>query len=114
MRIKWHGILLQPRRMPGSGPMGSSLGNWEFDSQTNHNADSVPAEDRFKFVDDLTVLEVINLISIGIISYDILRQVPNDIQTHNQFVDNKKLLTQTYLNQINLWTEKTTNDFIWK
>ena len=81
--------------MPGSGAMGSSLGNWEFDSQTNHNADSVPAEDRFKFVDDFTVLEVINLISIGIISYDILRQVPNDIQTHNQFVDNKKLLTQT-------------------
>ena len=83
--------------MPGSGAIGSSLGNWEFDSQTNHNADSVPAVDRFKFVDDLTVLEVINLISIGIISYDILRQVPNDIQTHNQFVDNKKLLTQTYL-----------------
>ena len=105
IRIKWHGQLSQPRRMPGSGAMGSSLGNWEFDSQTNHNADSVPAEDRFKFVDNLTVLEVINLISIGIISYDILQQVPNDIQTHNQFVDNKKLLTQTYLDQINLWTE---------
>ena len=39
MRVKWHNKLSKPRKMPGSGAMGSSLGKWEFDSQTNHNAD---------------------------------------------------------------------------
>ena len=33
----------------------------EFLSQTNDNADCVPVYDRFKFVDDLAILEVINL-----------------------------------------------------
>ena len=42
MRIKRHGKLSAPRKMPGSGAMGSNIGNLEFDSQTNHNADCVP------------------------------------------------------------------------
>jgi hypothetical protein len=37
-------------------------------SQTNDNANCVPEEDRFKFVDDLTTLEVINLLTIGLSS----------------------------------------------
>ena len=39
MRVKWHGHLSQPRKLPGGGAMGASLGNWEFLSQTNDNAD---------------------------------------------------------------------------
>ena len=89
--------------MPGSGPKGSSLGNWEFDSQTNHNADCVPAENRFRFVDDLSLLEILNLISLGITSHNIVHQVPNDLTT--QIVDSKRLLSQQYLDKINLWTE---------
>ena len=91
--------------MPGSGPMGSSLGNWEFDSQPNNNADCVPEENRLKFVDDLSLLEILNLISLGITSHNFVHQVPNDLPTHNQIVDNKRLLSQKYLDKINLWTE---------
>ena len=49
MRVKWHGKLSEPRKLPGGGAMGASLGNWEFLSQTNDNADCVPEDDRFKF-----------------------------------------------------------------
>ena len=104
MRIKWHGALSKPRKMPGSGAMGSSIGNQEFSSQTNHNSDCVPKENRFKFVDDLSVLEIINLISIGIKPYDITKQVPNDLPIHAQYVDSQKLKSQEYLNEINRWT----------
>ena len=48
MRVKWHGKLSEPRKLPGGGAMGASLGNWEFLSQTNDNADRVPEDDRFK------------------------------------------------------------------
>ena len=106
MKVKWHGKFSRPRKMPGSGAMGSNLGNIEFDSQTNSNANCVPQDNRFKFVDDLTILEVVNLLNIGISSLNIRTEVPNDLPTHGQYVDNKELKSQIYLNEINRWTEK--------
>ena len=105
MRVKWHGKISKPQNLPGSGTMGSSLGNWEFLSQANQSADCVPLQDRFKFIDDLTVLELINLINIGISSINVKHQIPNDIPTHNQYIDSKYLKTQSYLQQINKWSD---------
>ena len=105
MKVKWHGKLSGSRNMPGSGAMGSCLGNWEFDSQTNHNADSIPEEDRYKFVDDLSFLKIVNLVNIGISSHNIRQQVPNDLPTHGQILDNSKLKSQQYLDNINLWSD---------
>ena len=106
MRIKWHGNFSKSRKMPGSGAMGSNIGNLEFDSQTNHNSDCVPEADSFKGVDDLSILEVINLINIGISSYNVRQQVPNGLPQHGQCVDNLKLKSQIYLNEITKWKEK--------
>ena len=86
--------------------MGASLGNWEFLSQTNNNADCVPLEDRYKFVDDLSTLEIINLLAIGMSSFNIKQQVPSDIPTHGQFIPPNNLQSQKYLDLINEWTEK--------
>ena len=105
MRIKWHGKLSQPRHMPGSGAMGSNIGNWEFDSQTNQNADSVPEDDRFKFVDDLSCLEIINLINIGLASHNWKQEVANDVPTHGQIIPNTSLKSQKYIEDINAWTK---------
>ena len=80
MRIKWHGQLSEPRQSRGSGAIGSTLGNLEFISQT----DCVPEEDSYKIVDDLSILEFINLIKIGIASHNSKYQVPNDFPVHNQ------------------------------
>ena len=55
-------------------------------------------------MDDLSVSEILNLISIGIEPYDIMKQVPNDLPIHGHFVDSKKLKSQDYLNKINKWT----------
>ena len=86
--------------------MSSSIWNWEFDSQTNHNADCVPVEDRYKFVGDLSVLEILNLVNIGISSFNCRQQVPSDLPVHGQFVDSSQLKSQEYLRKINLWTEE--------
>ena len=106
MRVKWHGHLSEPRGLPGGGAMGASLGNWEFLSQTNNNADCVPVEDRFKFVDDLSTLEKVNLLTVGLSSFNMRPQVPSDIPTHGQFINPEQLKSQEYLDQINEWTEK--------
>ena len=84
--------------------MGANLGNWEFLSQTNNNADCVPEQDRFKFVDDLSIIEVINLLTVGLSSFYMKDNVPSDIPVHGQYIDSSKLKSQEYLNNINKWT----------
>ncbi len=105
MRVKWRGKLSSVRYLPGSGPQGSTFGVLEYLSQSNDNADNVPLEDRFKFMDDLTILEIIQLASVGLASHNIRSQVPSNIPVHNQFIKSEHLKTTKYLNDINDWTE---------
>ena len=65
MRVAWRGKLSSERPLPGSGPQGSSWGILEYLSQSNNSADCVPEADRAKFMDDLTVLEVVLLANVG-------------------------------------------------
>ena len=106
MKVKWHGLVSNTRKLPGGGAMGASLGNWEFLSQTNNNADCIPQDDRFKFLDDLSTLEIINLITIGLSSFNTKNQVPSDIPTHGQYINPGNLKSQEYLNKINDWSER--------
>ena len=105
MSVKWHGCLTEPRRINGGGPQGATLGILEYLSQSNNNADFVNEADRFKFVDDLTILEIVNLLSIGLTCYNVKAQVPSDIIQSNQFIPPTNLKSQDYLNQISEWTK---------
>ena len=66
MSVKWHNTLSSPRDLTGGGPQGATLGLLEYLSQFNDNSDHIDPELRFKWLDDLTTLEVINLLTIGI------------------------------------------------
>ena len=68
--VKWRGFNSSPRLINGGGPQGATLGILEYLSQTNNSADCVYTEDRFKFVDDLTIIEIVNLLTIGISSFN--------------------------------------------
>ena len=61
---------------------------------------------RFKFVDDLTFLEVIYLLSVGIATYNVKQHVPSNIPSHNQIIPPRNLKSQQSLNVINEWTKK--------
>ena len=105
MSVKWHGYQTQPRRINGGGPQGATLGILEYLSQSNDSADFVSVEDRFKFIDDLTILEIVDLLSIGISSYNAKIQVPTDIATDDKFIPGANLKSQNYLDEISLWTK---------
>ena len=83
MSVKWRGVITSPIKINGGGPQGATLGLLEYLSQTNNSADCVGEEDRFKFVDDLTILEIINLLTVGICSFNIKQQVPSDMLQNN-------------------------------
>ena len=106
MKVKWHSKLSSTKDLPGGGPQGSTFGIWEYLSQSNDNADCVSESERFKFVDDLSFLEIINLLSVGLATYNVRAHIPSDIPVHNQIILAKNLKSQENLNVINEWTKK--------
>ena len=104
MIVKWHGEESRMRKLNGGGPQGALWGILEYLSQSNENTNFISKEKKFKFIDDLSFLELINLLSIGLSSYNFHRHVASDIPTNGYLIPNENLKTQEYLNKINGWT----------
>ena len=110
MSVKWHGCRSAPRKMPGGGPQGATIGLLEYLSQSNNSADIVSESERFKFLDDLSILEIVNLLTVGLTSFNLKVQVPSDIATHNQYIPTDNLKSQEWLDCISTWTTDQKND----
>ena len=106
MKVKWHNKFSSERELKGGGPQGGTLGIWEYLSQSNDNANCINESERFKFVDDLSFLEIINLLNVGLASYNLKQHVPSQIATHNQIIDSNQLKSKQHLEVINCWTKK--------
>jgi hypothetical protein len=91
--------------MPGGGPQGCHIGQLEYLSQSNDSGACVGPEDRYKFVDDMSLLEIINLITCGIASYNFRNHVASDISTDQKFLPPENCLSQTYLDSVKQWTD---------
>ena len=57
-------------------------------------------------MDDLSFLEINNLLSVSIASYNVRAHVPSDVLVNNQVIPAKNLKTQDQLRVINDWTKK--------
>ena len=106
MSVKWHGVYSKPKAINGGGPQGATLSILECLSLSNYCADFVDPSERFRFIDDLTILEIVNLLTIGISSFNVKFQVPNDIPENNKFIHPENLKTQSYLDSISSWTQR--------
>ena len=106
MKVKWHRKISTERNLPGGGPQGSSCGILEYLSQSTSNVDFLESDLHHKFIDDLSVLEVINLISIGLTSYNFKNHVASDIGTNQLFLPTDNLKSQVYLDKIQHWTKE--------
>ena len=78
----------------------------EYLAQSNNNANCVDPDKRFKFIDDLSILEVVNLLTIGISSYNIKNHVPSDMPLSNLVLPSKNLKLHENLQTISDWTDK--------
>ena len=106
MVVKWNGYISKPRALPGGGPQGGILGILEYLAQSNDNCDFVSLDEKYKFIDDLSLLEIVDLVCAGLSSYDYLSHVPSDIGTDIAFLDAKNLKSQQYLDNISTWTDR--------
>jgi hypothetical protein len=105
MAVKWHQTLSSTRDPSGGGPQGATLGLLEYLSQSNDNADHIDPEQRYKWLDDLTALEVINLLTVGISCYNLKAHVASDIPVHNGFIHQQNLQTRSNIDKIYQWTK---------
>jgi len=94
IQVKWNGEKSESEKINGSGAQGGLLGILEYLSQNNDCANFLEEQDRYKFIDDLSILELINLVSIGLSSYNCKQQVPSDVQSNNIYISPGNIQTQ--------------------
>ena len=100
MVVKWNGKTSKIYPLPGGGAQGGQLGQLEYLSQSDDNADFLDQKEKYKFIDDLSTLEIINLIMSGLTSYNFKQHVASDIGNHGQFLPAKNIKSQIYLGKI--------------
>ena len=72
----------------------------------NNNADFLEDKWKYKFIDDLSILEVINLVLCGLASYDFKTHVASDVAVHGNFLPIQNVQSQNYLDKISQWTRE--------
>ena len=94
------------RDMPGGGPQGCHMGQLSYLSQSDSSGKCVLDDDRFKFIDDMSLLEIINVIACGLAYYDFFQHVASDIPIGGKFLDSQNCKSQDILNNIAEWTSQ--------
>ena len=105
MVVRWNQALSTEKLMVAGGPQGSTQGILQYLSTSNNCADVIDNELKFRFIDDLSALELVNLLNIGIQSHNIRQNVPNNVPVHNQIITSDKLKTQQDVLDIDRWSK---------
>ena len=66
-------------------------------------SEEVPEDDKYKFIDDLAVLDKVKT-SDKLIEYDVLKHMPSDIATNEKFLVPSTFKSQTTNDLIQTWT----------
>ena len=104
MQVKFNNSYSGTHKLPGGGPQGTLVGLIEYFVQSNDNADCVDEDLRFKFVDDLSILELVMLSGL-LTEYNFKQHVASDIGIDEMYVPPTSLKTQDNLNTIADWTQ---------
>ena len=103
MQVRLRNVLSKIYELPGGGAQGTLIGLLEYLIQSNDNADCVNQNMRFKYVDDLTILELVLFAGL-LTEYDFKLHVASDISIDEQYISADNLETQAHLDDISHWT----------
>ena len=103
-KVRYNNIYSSTYSLPGGGPQGTLLGLIEYFVQSNDNANCVDPDLRFKFVDDLTVLELVMMAGL-LTEYNFKLHVASDIGIDEHYIPATSLKTQENLDNIAQWTD---------
>ena len=99
--VKWRKGYSDPQVVTGGSPQGISSGILEYISQTCGNMDFLNPDEIYKFIDDSSFLEILNLVSAGLTCYNARQQIPSDISVNDHFLPPENLQTNQHLQKMN-------------
>ena len=103
MTVKFNGEISEVLSLIGGGPQGTLLGQIMYIVLSN--ADIVSPQDRYKYIDDLSILQLV-LLSGLLTEYNCLEHVPSDVGIDQEFLPSESYATQDHLNFISNWTDE--------
>ena len=103
MKVKFNGEMSDFLSLVGGNPQGTLLGQLGFIAQSDDNATTVPLEDRYKYIDDLSLLHLV-LFADLLSKYDTKNHVPSDIGIDDAYLPTESFKTQQDLDRISEWT----------
>ena len=74
MCVKWKNEISDLKELNGGGPQGALWGILEYLSLSNENTKYISKKDKYKYIDDLSIIEKVNLLCIGLPSYNFLQK----------------------------------------
>ena len=105
MMVKFNGKLSSPRDLVGGGPQGTGIGGLYYIISSQDCAEELDPEDRYKYFDDLSVLELVMLGGL-LSSYNFKDHVASDISIDQKFLSPSHFKSQQYLTSIASWTQE--------
>ena len=106
MIVKFNGVDSTPKQLKGGGPQGCSMEILEYLIQTAGKLDFIEDDDlKYKYIDDASICEKINLKETGLCSYNVHQHVPSDVPIDTLWIPSENLQSQVYLDQIKEWTK---------
>ena len=103
MEVKFNDEVSSKHNLNGGGPQGTLIGQIEYLVNSNDNADIVDPENRYKYIDDLSVLELVMMTGL-LHQYNYHDHVPSDIATDQLYLHPSSFNTQNTLDSISAWT----------
>ena len=104
MKVKFNGETSEFLTLIGGGPQGTLLGGLEYMVQSNDNAEVVPVENRFKFIDDLSILQLVCFSGL-LVEYNFFKHVASDVGIDDKYLPASAYQTQDHLDYISNWTQ---------
>ena len=99
MRVKFNGEVSELFALIGGGHQGTLLGQTEYLVQSNDNADCVEPDDRFKYIDDLSILQLLCLSGM-LVEYYFKSHVASDVGIDQKFLPADRFETHECLDTI--------------
>ena len=105
MKVRFNGEESEFLGLTGGGPQGTLIGQLEYLVLSNNNADIVSDDDRYKYIDDLTLLQLVCLAGL-LTDYNFTNHVASDIGIGQSFLPADSYPTQDHLNFVANWSDE--------
>ena len=112
MRLKFNGKEAGPWQLVGGSLQGSFLGQLSYTTGSYDNTEQldINEDDKFQYIDDLDLLDLIILTDV-LIEYNFRAHVASDIAIGQRFLPPSATKTQTYHEGISVWTQQNLMKF---